>query len=115
MHGGHVDMIQAAAKYGRVAVILNSDDWLMRKKGYVFMDWSSRAKILLAIKGVQEVTSVDDEDGTVCEALKRIKPRYFANGGDRTAFNTPELKVCEELGMICFSTLVAIKPKAVAS
>ena len=44
-------------------------------------------------------TSVDDSDNTVCEALKRIKPDYFANGGDRILSNTPEMKLCHELGI----------------
>ncbi len=43
--------------------------------------------------------AVDDTDGTVCEALRRIKPDYFGNGGDRTNKNTPELDVCHELGI----------------
>ena len=44
-------------------------------------------------------TGVDDSDGTVCEALKRIKPDYFANGGDRVLSNTPEMETCSELGI----------------
>jgi len=42
---------------------------------------------------------VDDTDNTVCEALKRLKPDYFANGGDRKTNNTPEMDVCTELGI----------------
>jgi len=48
---------------------------------------------------VHTVTSVDDTDGTVCEALKKFKPTYFANGGDRTSENTPEMQVCEDLNI----------------
>ena len=32
IHKGHVRMIRAAANYGTVVVIANSDEWLMRKK-----------------------------------------------------------------------------------
>lgn len=99
LHSGHVAMILEAATYGDVVVILNSDDWLMRKKGYKFMDWNERAEILRAIRGVIDVVPVDDSDGTVCEALRRIKPDYFANGGDRKVGNTPEGDVCAELGI----------------
>lgn len=98
-HSGHIRMILEAANYGDVVVILNSDDWLIRKKGYKFMDWAERAEILSAIRGVVEVVTVDDTDGTVCEALRRIKPDYFANGGDRKVGNTPEGDVCKELGI----------------
>lgn len=99
VHIGHIRMIQDAARYGDVMVIINSDDWLMRKKGYVFMPWEERAEIMGNIKGVRFVTQVDDSDGTVCEALKRHRPDAFANGGDRKTENTPEMDVCEELGI----------------
>ena len=99
MHKGHVKMIEEASRYGKVLVILNSDEWLIRKKGYKFMSFGERAYIAGNIKGVTLVTNVDDSDGTVCQALQRFKPDYFANGGDRYEENTPEMKVCEELGI----------------
>ncbi len=99
IHAGHVRMILAAAEYGDVIVVANSDSWLERKKGYVFMPWKERAEILDAIKGVVLVSEVDDEDGTVCEAIRRIKPDYFANGGDRKSTNTPEKTLCDSLGI----------------
>ena len=99
VHIGHVRMIRDASRYGDVMVIINSDDWLQRKKGYVFMPYEQRAEIMGNIKGVTLVTSVDDSDGTVCQALRRHKPDAFANGGDRKTENTPEMDVCEELGI----------------
>lgn len=99
IHFGHVRMILEAAQFGEVIVILNSDEWLMRKKGFVFMPWEQRAEIIESIKGVKKVVRVDDSDGSVCEALRREKPTYFANGGDRTDKNTPEMEVCAELGI----------------
>ena len=99
VHKGHVQMIREASEYGQVIVILNSDDWLVRKKGYKFMSFEERAYIVGSLKGVTVVTSTDDSDGTVCAALKRFKPDYFANGGDRYETNTPEMKVCEEIGV----------------
>ena len=99
VHIGHIRMIQDASRHGDVMVIINSDDWLTRKKGYVFMPWDERAEIMGNIKGVALVTSVDDSDGTVCEALKRHKPDVFANGGDRKSENTPEMTICEKLGI----------------
>ena len=99
VHVGHVRMILEAAEVGDVIVIANSDEWLMRKKGYVFMPWEERAEILASIRGVLKVVPVDDSDGTVCEALRREKPTFFANGGDRKTDNTPEMDVCSELGI----------------
>tara|TARA_R100000008_G_scaffold82336_1_gene66526 strand:+ start:278 stop:646 length:369 start_codon:yes stop_codon:yes gene_type:complete len=92
-------MIQDAAKYGDVIAVANSDDWLMRKKGYVFMPFKERCEVLESIKGVIRTESVDDTDNTVCEALSRIQPDMFGNGGDRMVGNTPEQIRCKELGI----------------
>jgi len=99
VHIGHVKMIKAAAELGRVIVVLNSDEWLVRKKGFAFMSFEERKYLLENIKGVSEVSDVDDSDGTVCEALQRLKPDMFGNGGDRTSDNTPEKEVCLDIGI----------------
>ena len=99
IHVGHVRMIRAAAQYGDVIVVANSDNWLFRKKGYNFMSFNERKEILIAIKGVIDVVPVADDDGTVCSALIEYTPTYFANGGDRKKENTPEKVVCDELGI----------------
>jgi len=99
IHKGHVQMIREAAEYGNVIVFLNSDEWLVRKKGFNFMSFEERAYIVGSIKGVAIVSNVDDSEGTVCSALRRFKPDYFANGGDRVAKNTPEMDTCEEIGI----------------
>ena len=99
VHIGHIRMILDASRHGDVIVVANSDDWLFRKKGFVFMEFDQRAEILASIKGVIKVSGVDDSDGTVCEAIIRLKPDYFANGGDRKKHNTPEQAVCDELGV----------------
>ena len=99
IHIGHVKMIQAAAEFGELTVILNSDAWLKRKKGYVFMTFNERKYLLESVKGVSVVSAVDDTDGTVCEALQRLQPDMFGNGGDRTSDNTPEKEVCLDIGI----------------
>jgi D-beta-D-heptose 7-phosphate kinase/D-beta-D-heptose 1-phosphate adenosyltransferase len=99
IHIGHVKMIQAAAELGELTVILNSDAWLKRKKGYVFMPYEERKYLLESVKGVSVVSAVDDTDGTVCEALQRLQPDMFGNGGDRTSDNTPEKEVCLDIGI----------------
>ena len=52
IHIGHVRMILEASHEGDVIVIANSDEWLQRKKGYVFMPWEERAEIIRSIRGV---------------------------------------------------------------
>jgi len=99
VHVGHIRMITAAAKYGDVIIVANSDNWLFREKGFVFMSFEQRKEILNAIKGVILVDSVDDDDGTVCTAILRLRPTYFANGGDRSYANTPEVELCNDLNV----------------
>ena len=99
VHIGHLRLMREAAGFGRVIVIVNSDKWLMRKKGYIFMPFKERCEIIEGFTCVETTTYVVDNDNTVCEALRRIKPDYFANGGDRKNDNTPEMDVCEELGI----------------
>jgi len=99
LHTGHLEMFHAAAAHGPLTVILNSDAWLLRKKGFVFMPWDQRAAIISELRCVAAVAVVDDADNTVCEALRRLKPRSFANGGDRKSDNTPEVALCLDLGI----------------
>ena len=106
VHIGHLRMFQAAhinglTEHGMVdvTVILNSDEWLMRKKGFVFMPFEERKEILLGFSSVCDVVEVDDSDDTVCEALRRIKPDFFGNGGDRKSDNVPEIDLCQKLGI----------------
>lgn len=99
LHVGHLALLADAGRHGELTVILNSDAWLLRKKGFVFLPWEQRAAIISDLRYVAAVVPVDDTDGTVCEALSRLKPAYFANGGDRKNDNTPEVALCEELGI----------------
>ena len=98
-HIGHIRMFKEASKWGKVIVALNSDEWLMRKKGYVFMTLKERLEIITEFASVDYVMSFDDTDDTACDAIVSMKPDAFANGGDRKKDNTPEMEVCDELGI----------------
>ena len=99
IHIGHVRLIREATKYGNVIVAMNSDEWIFRQKGFNSIGFKERKEFLMSIKGVIDVVSVNDDDGTVCTALIEHKPTYFANGGPRNENNTPEKAVCKELGI----------------
>jgi cytidyltransferase-like protein len=103
VHIGHVRMFNEARKLGdRLVVIINNDNWLQKKKGYVFMPKEERAEIIRAFRAVDDVMftmhSADPEDMSVCAELRALKPDVFANGGDRKNDNTPEIAVCNEIG-----------------
>lgn len=103
VHIGHVRLFQAARRLGdRLVVILNNDHWLKKKKGYIFMPQGERKELLESIRWVDGVVLTkhpsNPEDMSVNEALLRIRPDIFANGGDRTKKNIPEVPVCEKIG-----------------
>ena len=99
VHVGHLRMFKEAASHGKLIVILNSDEWLIRKKGYIFMTFDERKEIIKSFACVYDVIEVDDTDSTVCEALERLRPTLFANGGDRKSDNVPEVELCRRLNI----------------
>lgn len=98
VHSGHISYLNHADHLGdHVVVGLNSDEWLTRKKGRPFMSWHERMVVLDNLHMVGEVIDFDDSDGTAIDAIRRVKEKYpndeiiFANGGDRTKDNIPEM------------------------
>lgn len=102
LHSGHVAMIEEARQHGRVVIALNSDEWLTRKKGRPFMSFDERKTVLSQMKGVLEVIGFDDNDGTAKDAIYKTLDKWkkcdviFANGGDRTEDNIPEMDISDE-------------------
>lgn len=98
LHSGHIAYFEAARNLGdRLIVGLNSDDWLTRKKGRPFMPWVERAAIINALSVVDQVIDYDDSDNSSCNAIRQVRAHnpdaeiVFANGGDRTPENIPEM------------------------
>jgi cytidyltransferase-like protein len=103
IHSGHVDYIAEAKKLGDILVVgINSDEWLCRKKGNFFLPSTERRVIIAGMKGVDYVVLFNDDDGSAKDAIRitrRIFPEdriIFANGGDRTSENIPEMKFEDE-------------------
>ena len=107
LHGGHLDYIEAAAELGdRLVVIVNNDKQQLIKKGKVILDEQNRARLIRALRVVDDVVISTDEDPAVIETLKVVAKQYpnddliFANGGDRDGQRVvPESEVCETLGI----------------
>src|SRR3989344_5928540 len=103
VHIGHVRMFNEAKKLGdTLVIILNNDHWLHKKKGFVFMPEQERREILEALKPVDRVILTRHEknpsDISICRELTALKPDIFANGGDRTRKNIPEVATCHSIG-----------------
>ena len=98
LHSGHLAYLKAAKKLGdKLFVGINSDDWLCRKKGKNFLPEHERHEILSSIRYVDGCILFNDQDDTAIEAIKNIRMLFpfaqiiFANGGDRTSENIPEM------------------------
>lgn len=112
VHIGHIDMLKEAKALGdRLVVILNNDNWLKKKKGFVFMSEQERKAILEAIRYVDEVIITshpqNPQDMSISKELSALQPDIFANGGDRDKKDAdnkasslnPEQELCRKVGI----------------
>ena len=102
LHSGHIAYFKAAKTLGDMLIVgLNSDDWLVRKKGAAFMPWNERLCIINNLSMVDEVYTFNDDDGSAKHFIQQARAHYpnaeliFANGGDRTKDNIPEMDVVD--------------------
>ena len=92
IHSGHIAYFVNAKDYGnKLIVALNSDQWLIDKKGKFFMPFSERKTIIENLSVVDKVIDFEDDNyGSASNALEKIKKLFpkdeiiFANGGDRS-------------------------------
>lgn len=94
LHGGHIDMIEAAKALGDYLIVsVNNDKAQMLKKGKIILDEENRVRLMKALRDVDEVVLAIDEDEGQAQTLRMIRDMYpddelvFANGGDRDPAN----------------------------
>lgn len=110
LHSGHIEYFKAAKQLGdKLIVGINSDAWLARKKGQPFMPYYERMMVVGNLSMVDETIQFDDSDGSSKNAIHRVRQDYpdsfivFANGGDRTQTNIPEMDVVDPNMAFAFS------------
>jgi D-beta-D-heptose 7-phosphate kinase/D-beta-D-heptose 1-phosphate adenosyltransferase len=103
LHSGHIAYFEAARALGDMLIVgINSDEWLIRKKGQPFMDVYERCRIIESLKVVDKVVCYPDADGSSKNAITGVRAMYpdatiiFANGGDRTKENIPEMDLVDD-------------------
>lgn len=107
LHGGHLDMIESAARLGEsLIVIVNNDAQQLLKKGKIILDEKNRLRLMRALKGVDLVVLSIDNEPSVIKTLEMIATQHpgdeliFANGGDRNSTaDIPEAEVCKQYGI----------------
>ena len=100
LHSGHIAYFKAARELGDHLVVgVNSDEWLTRKKGRPFMSFEERCAIIKELTVVDRVIGFNDSDDTANHAIFQLQSTsgastkiIFANGGDRTKSNIPEMQ-----------------------
>ena len=101
LHSGHLKYLNSAKKLGNLLIVLlNSDEWLIKKKGKYLLPFNERKSVLENLAVVDKVIGFNDDDqGSCINGLIEIKKEYskckiiFCNGGDRSKKNIPELSV----------------------
>tara|TARA_X000000368_G_scaffold326327_1_gene263364 strand:+ start:2415 stop:3188 length:774 start_codon:yes stop_codon:yes gene_type:complete len=101
IHGGHISYLKSSKEEADLLIVaINSDEWLIKKKGKFYLPYTERKEIIESLEFVDKVIAFSDDDLNSCiDALERIKKEYpndsvlFCNGGDRTEKNIPEKKV----------------------
>jgi cytidyltransferase-like protein len=109
IHSGHIAYFEAAKKLGDTLIVgVNSDEWLQRKKGRAFMPLDERMRIVSSLTTVDAAYRFDDRDGSAINFIKSMRAQYpndeiiFANGGDRTYKNIPEMDLAPEMPTLRF-------------
>lgn len=103
LHDGHRSHFAAARALGdKLVVITHPDEIMVRKKGFCYQPLAERIKALMAEPDVDEVVVSIDDDGTVANTLRLLKPQLFCKGGDRDPEHHPipqsEIDACAEIG-----------------
>jgi len=84
-HSGHINIINQAAKYGKVVVGVLTDEAVATYKRPPFLDTDERVRIAASFKNVARVVTQEQLDYT--EILKQLKPDYVVHGDDwRTGY-----------------------------
>lgn len=106
LHVGHVRCLKQASMMGdRLVVIVNGDNFLRRKKGYVFMPLAERLEIIASVGFVNCVLPWESDSQNVAGAIEGLRPDVWVKGGDRTADNLDpeETAACERVGARIFT------------
>ncbi len=81
LHLGHLLSFQAAKALGdKLVVVIDGDEYTIKKKGKVFMPLEDRVAIIKELRCVDDVFVMGG--GDVVNAILHLKPNIWANGGD---------------------------------
>ena len=99
-------MFQDAKKIAdKVILLLNNDEWLIKKKGKPFMNENQRKEILEEFISISKVIIQSSSEPSSSKAIEEFvnknpnKSICYCNGGDRSNIkNIRESEICNKLG-----------------
>jgi len=96
IHGGHISIIEKAAKLGELTVGILSDEAVMSYKRYPLLPYKERAEIISHIAGVAHI--VEQKELSYAENLRKLKPDYVVHGDDwKVGFQRPIREEVQEV------------------
>tara|TARA_B100000965_G_scaffold405126_2_gene437999 strand:- start:3005 stop:3430 length:426 start_codon:yes stop_codon:yes gene_type:complete len=107
LHIGHIEYFKKSKYFGdKLFVIVNNDFQRKLKGSKEFMFEDERVSIIKELQIVNEVFLSVDKDSSVSMTIKKVYDKhnrnfdlFFANGGDQTNEEIPEIKICNKLGI----------------
>jgi len=111
IHPWHIECLELCRElWDELWVIVNNDNQSKLKTGKdtVFQDEKFRMRVVSSLRVVDSVMLSVDQDGSVCESIKKITKKikekywddtiiYFWKWWDRFSWNIPEVQVCKDL------------------
>lgn len=88
IHGGHINIINKAAKLGRLTIGILTDEVIASFKRFPILSFEDRKKIIQNIKGVIEV--IPQNTLSYAENIRELHPDYVVHGDEwRSGFQKP--------------------------
>lgn len=85
IHGGHISIINKAARLGKLIIGVLSDEAISSYKRFPLVAYNQRKTIFENINGVYKV--IEQKDLSYSENLRKLKPTYVVHGDDwKTGF-----------------------------
>ena len=107
LHKGHIEYFKLAKKKKDILIVIVNSDYQQELKGSKkFMLEDERLLIINELKIVDKVFLSVDRDKSVCKTIKKMHSifsstheLFFGNGGDQNKETSPEVSLCEKLGI----------------
>jgi len=100
LHAGHCELLEFAARFGKVTVGINNDPYLKIKYGEHAVPLVNRAYVLKCNRFVNRVVVFQEQEPSAL--IRQLRPEIYIKGPDYQGVNLPETQACDEVGAQIF-------------